>query len=274
MCVCECMCVCVCERERERERETILKIVFCVTRMMPHVRTFKRLFKEKCKRAWAVATIAVAIAVAVAVAVELSRLKCRTNDWKFGMRSVSVGAEPGNSNYKGMRTVDLLVKVTCFVQKAHNIFNIKGSLSRLFSTRRSTVPSVSLLQGFLGGSRTRFKNVFKNWSKILKKSWHFCEDNNFYFQVGIHWFKSLWKLKIGASVIKTSYLSPTNLPNTSFPGKSNVWGVKTKLANVRLHRKGISWSLYHKTYYYCFRNKLECLPLYTRLGWKGITHKH
>ncbi len=31
------------------------------------------------------------------------------------------------------------------------------------------------------------------------------------------------------------------------------------------------WGLYHKTYYiiYGFRNKLECLSLNTRLGWKG-----
>ncbi len=34
-----------------------------------------------------------------------------------------------------------------------------------------------------------------------------------------------------------------------------------------------SWCLYHKTYYgriYRFRNKLECLYLNTRLGWKGL----
>jgi len=42
-------------------------------------------------------------------------------------------------------TVDLLFKVACFVKKANNIFGIKMSCSKLVSTRRSTVLSLSPL---------------------------------------------------------------------------------------------------------------------------------
>jgi hypothetical protein len=50
---------------------------------------------------------------------------------------------------KRLSTVDLLIKVACFEANVNNIFNIKRSLSKQVSTRRSTVctepsPSVRL----------------------------------------------------------------------------------------------------------------------------------
>jgi len=41
-----------------------------------------------------------------------------------------------------LSTVDLLIKVACYVKKKNNIFNIKMSLSKLVTTRRSTVLSL------------------------------------------------------------------------------------------------------------------------------------
>ncbi len=38
-----------------------------------------------------------------------------------------------------LSTIDLLIKVSCFVKKVNNIFNTKRCLSKLVSTRRSTV---------------------------------------------------------------------------------------------------------------------------------------
>jgi hypothetical protein len=56
---------------------------------------------------------------------------------------------PGNPHRKGkLSTDDLLIKVTCFVKKVNNIFNIEMSWSRLISTRRSTVQGLPLQKGF------------------------------------------------------------------------------------------------------------------------------
>ncbi len=46
-------------------------------------------------------------------------------------------------------TYDLLVKIACFVKKGKNIYNLKMSLSKLVSTRRAMVQSLSLQLGFL-----------------------------------------------------------------------------------------------------------------------------
>ncbi len=51
----------------------------------------------------------------------------------------------GNSKWKGrLSTVDLLIIVECFVIKLNYIFNFKMSLSKLVSSRRSTVQKGSL----------------------------------------------------------------------------------------------------------------------------------
>jgi hypothetical protein len=58
---------------------------------------------------------------------------------------------PGNTNYGGrLSTIDLLIKVACFVKKEKYIFNIKMSYSKLVGTRRSTVLSLPLQQDFPG----------------------------------------------------------------------------------------------------------------------------
>ena len=44
----------------------------------------------------------------------------------------------------GLSSVDLLIKVACFVKKENIIFNLKMSRSKLVCTRRSTVLSLSL----------------------------------------------------------------------------------------------------------------------------------
>jgi hypothetical protein len=44
----------------------------------------------------------------------------------------------------GISTVDLLVKVACFVRMVSNIFNFKMSLSDLVSKRKSTVLTLPL----------------------------------------------------------------------------------------------------------------------------------
>ncbi len=55
--------------------------------------------------------------------------------------------EPGNTNWGGsLCTVDLLIKVACFVKNALNVSNLKRSLSEPVSTRRSTVMSFLPLQ--------------------------------------------------------------------------------------------------------------------------------
>ncbi len=47
-----------------------------------------------------------------------------------------------------LSTVNLLIKVVCFVTKVSKIFNFKMSLSKLFSRFRSTVLSIPLQGGF------------------------------------------------------------------------------------------------------------------------------
>ncbi len=50
---------------------------------------------------------------------------------------------PGNTNWGGrLNTIDPLIKVSCFVKKVNDIFNIKSSWCKLVSTRRSTVLSL------------------------------------------------------------------------------------------------------------------------------------
>jgi hypothetical protein len=44
----------------------------------------------------------------------------------------------------GLSTVDLLVKVACFVKKVKDIFSTKLRCSKLISARRSTVLSLPL----------------------------------------------------------------------------------------------------------------------------------
>ncbi len=57
----------------------------------------------------------------------------------------------GNTNRGGrLITVDLLIKVACFLNIVYNIFNTKRSLPKLVSTMRSTVLSLSLQQDFPG----------------------------------------------------------------------------------------------------------------------------
>jgi hypothetical protein len=57
----------------------------------------------------------------------------------------------GNTNWgERLSTVDLLIKVTCFVKNVNNIFNIKRSRSIQVSTSRSTVLSLPLQLVFLG----------------------------------------------------------------------------------------------------------------------------
>ncbi len=47
-----------------------------------------------------------------------------------------------DTNCRGiLSTVDLLIKVTCFVTQENNNFNVKMSWSKLDSQRRATVPS-------------------------------------------------------------------------------------------------------------------------------------
>jgi hypothetical protein len=62
-------------------------------------------------------------------------MKCR------GLASIS---RSGNTNCRGrLSTVDLLIKVGCFVKKVNNIFNIKRNWSKLVTTRRSIEMSLS-----------------------------------------------------------------------------------------------------------------------------------
>jgi hypothetical protein len=54
-------------------------------------------------------------------------------------------AKAGNTNLRGrLSAVDLLFMVACIERKVKNIFNVKGSCSKLVSTRRSTVLSLPL----------------------------------------------------------------------------------------------------------------------------------
>jgi hypothetical protein len=45
---------------------------------------------------------------------------------------------------EGSVSVDLLIKVACFVKKVNNVYNIKSSSYRLVITTRSTVLSLPL----------------------------------------------------------------------------------------------------------------------------------
>ncbi len=72
-----------------------------------------------------------------------------TGNWQSSECSIhfdSVSIIVGNTNWSG--TVDLLIKVACFVQKVKNIFNIKRTRSKIVSTRRSTVLSLPLQWDF------------------------------------------------------------------------------------------------------------------------------
>ncbi len=48
-----------------------------------------------------------------------------------------------------LSTVDLLVKIACFIKRKNIFFRIKNSWSELVSTRRSTVLRLPLQKGFL-----------------------------------------------------------------------------------------------------------------------------
>jgi hypothetical protein len=48
----------------------------------------------------------------------------------------------------------------------------------------------------------------------------------------------------------------------------------TVIGFVKSLHSNETWGLYHKTHYaviYGFHNKLECLSINIRLGWKGLT---
>ncbi len=61
-------------------------------------------------------------------------------------------AEAGNTNQRGrLSTLDLLIKLGCFISKVNNVFNLKSSCTKLVSTRRSTVLILPLQRGFPGG---------------------------------------------------------------------------------------------------------------------------
>jgi len=65
--------------------------------------------------------------------------------WQGARTGSSLSDCAGNTNWGGrLSTVDLLIKVACFVKKANAFFNIKRSWSKRVSTRRSTVLSLSL----------------------------------------------------------------------------------------------------------------------------------
>ncbi len=54
-----------------------------------------------------------------------------------------------SDNLKGrLTTIDLLIKLACFVTKVSNIFSLKMSRSELVITRRSTVLNLALQKGF------------------------------------------------------------------------------------------------------------------------------
>jgi hypothetical protein len=56
---------------------------------------------------------------------------------------------PGNTKWGGrLNTVDLLIKVACFVKNVNNIFNIKRSWLKQVCSRRSTVLILSRLVRF------------------------------------------------------------------------------------------------------------------------------
>jgi hypothetical protein len=65
-----------------------------------------------------------------------------------------------------LSTVDLLIKVACFVKKKNDIFNRKMSLSELVSTRRSTVLSLSLQLNFPGLAIFLARSSLKEGEKI------------------------------------------------------------------------------------------------------------
>jgi hypothetical protein len=59
------------------------------------------------------------------------------------VKSVSVYCVFEHLNWSGrLSTVDLLMRVPCFVKTVNNFYNIKSSLSKLASTRRSTILSL------------------------------------------------------------------------------------------------------------------------------------
>jgi len=70
-----------------------------------------------------------------------------SGSWSLqGLFSLKLWPVPGKSYWRGrLSTVDLLIKVACFVKKANNIFSIKISCSKLVRTRKSTVLSLLLL---------------------------------------------------------------------------------------------------------------------------------
>jgi hypothetical protein len=64
--------------------------------------------------------------------------------------NLSIGYSENTDRKGRVSTVDLLIRVACFVKKVDKIFNVKRSLSKLFSTRRSTVLSLPLHLVFPG----------------------------------------------------------------------------------------------------------------------------
>ncbi len=59
--------------------------------------------------------------------------------------------EAGKTKWRGkFNTVNLLIKVPCFVTKVNNVSIVKSIRSKLVSTRRSIVLSLPLRQGFPG----------------------------------------------------------------------------------------------------------------------------
>jgi hypothetical protein len=70
--------------------------------------------------------------------------------------------EAGNINWsRGISTVDLLIKVSCFVKKVNNVRNIKRIWSKLLSTRE-----VYCTQPSLSGSVPCRNRCFKIWENL------------------------------------------------------------------------------------------------------------
>ncbi len=63
--------------------------------------------------------------------------------------STNIDPQPGSTNEKGrISTVDLLIKAPCFVRKSNIFLYFKMRECKLVITRRSTVLSLPLQQGF------------------------------------------------------------------------------------------------------------------------------
>ncbi len=77
-------------------------------------------------------------------AVKIFMILSRISSWITHMQDEPDTESLSRECYLRGKTVDLLIKIGCFIEKVNNTFNIKRSSSKLFSTRRSTVLSLPL----------------------------------------------------------------------------------------------------------------------------------